>query len=92
MRKTILTEENISLMNTAQKKVVLTQWAKHQHDDFKVDYDTPVSDLIFALRNEFNITDSIRTEICKLAGRASSLERQLKEAERTIESMSYKEL
>lgn len=37
--QTTLTEENLKLMNEAQKQVVLTQWEKHQHEDFEVDYD-----------------------------------------------------
>jgi SAM-dependent methyltransferase len=34
-----LTEKDVPLMNSAQKEVVLTQWKKHQHEDFEVDYD-----------------------------------------------------
>lgn len=37
--ETTLREENLALMNKAQKEVVLTQWQRHQHDDFEVDYD-----------------------------------------------------
>jgi len=35
----ILQEENLRLMNQQQRKIVSTQWQKHQHDDFEVDYD-----------------------------------------------------
>ena len=34
-----LTEANLNLMNEEQRKIVLTQWQKHQHDNFEVDYD-----------------------------------------------------
>lgn len=34
-----LREDALALMNPAQRKVVLTQWEKHQHEDHEVDYD-----------------------------------------------------
>ncbi|MFH1088970.1 MAG: methyltransferase [Candidatus Uhrbacteria bacterium] len=34
-----LKEENLKLMNDKQKEIVLTQWQKHQHKNFEVDYD-----------------------------------------------------
>lgn len=34
-----LEEDNLQLMNNSQREVVLTQWQRHQHDDFEVDYD-----------------------------------------------------
>jgi len=37
--KTSLTNENLSLMNEGQKKIVLKQWQKHQHETHEVDYD-----------------------------------------------------
>jgi cupin superfamily acireductone dioxygenase involved in methionine salvage len=35
----MLTNANLSLMNDEQKNIVLTQWQKHQHEDFEVYYD-----------------------------------------------------
>lgn len=37
--KPTLTEEHLTLMNDIQRKVVLTQWQKHQHETHEVDYD-----------------------------------------------------
>jgi SAM-dependent methyltransferase len=37
--KTTLTNENLALMNESQRKIVLTQWHKHQHETHTVDYD-----------------------------------------------------
>jgi hypothetical protein len=37
--KTNLKAENLKLMNDDQKSLVLTQWERHQHKDFIVDYD-----------------------------------------------------
>lgn len=37
--ETILKDDNLSLMNDKQKEIVLTQWQKHQHKDYEVDYD-----------------------------------------------------
>lgn len=37
--KTPLTEKNLALMNEEQRRVVLTQWEKHQHDTYEVDFD-----------------------------------------------------
>lgn len=34
-----LKEGNLKLMNEDQRKQVIMQWDKHQHDDFEVDYD-----------------------------------------------------
>lgn len=34
-----LNEESLHFMDKRQKEIVLTQWKKHQHDDFRVDYD-----------------------------------------------------
>lgn len=39
-----LKEENLKLMNEDQRKIVLTQWQKHQHEDFEVDYDVSGED------------------------------------------------
>ncbi len=35
----VLLEKNLNLMNEKQKEVVLTQWQKHQHEDFEIDFD-----------------------------------------------------
>jgi len=35
----MLKNDNLELMNAEQKEIVLTQWQKHQHEDFEVDYD-----------------------------------------------------
>ncbi len=37
--ETTLKEENLKLMNDAQRNIVLTQWQKHQHETHEVDYD-----------------------------------------------------
>jgi SAM-dependent methyltransferase len=37
--KTALKEDNLNLMNARQREIVLTQWQRHQHEDFEVDYD-----------------------------------------------------
>lgn len=34
-----LKEGNLALMDEVQRKIVLTQWDKHQHEDSEVDYD-----------------------------------------------------
>lgn len=34
-----LQEDNLKLMNSNQREVVLTQWQRHQHEDVEVDYD-----------------------------------------------------
>lgn len=34
-----LRADHLRLMNDKQKEIVLTQWQKHQHKDFEVDYD-----------------------------------------------------
>ncbi len=34
-----LEEVNLRLMNNSQREVVLTQWQRHQHNDFEVDFD-----------------------------------------------------
>lgn len=34
-----LGEDSLALMNASQRKIVLTQWEKHQHEDIEVDYD-----------------------------------------------------
>ena len=34
-----LTEENLVLMNETQRKIVLTQWQRHQHETHEVEYD-----------------------------------------------------
>jgi len=34
-----LQENNLCLLDEEQKKVVLTQWQEHQHEDFQTDYD-----------------------------------------------------
>lgn len=36
---TPLTEEHLGLMNDAQRRVVLKQWQRHQHETHEVDYD-----------------------------------------------------
>lgn len=36
---TRLTKANLKLMNEAQRKVVLTQWDKHQHESYQRDFD-----------------------------------------------------
>jgi SAM-dependent methyltransferase len=37
--KTLLTKENLVLMDKTQKRIVLTQWQKHQHKTHKVNFD-----------------------------------------------------
>jgi len=37
--KTSLTEQTLELMDEDQKKIVLTQWEKHQHETHEVDFD-----------------------------------------------------
>lgn len=37
--ETKLQEKNLELMNEEQRKIVLTQWQKHQHKTHEVDYD-----------------------------------------------------
>ncbi|MFA5931531.1 MAG: methyltransferase [archaeon] len=34
-----LLEKNLNSMNNQQKEIVLTQWKKHQHEDFEIDFD-----------------------------------------------------
>ncbi|XOU94174.1 MAG: methyltransferase [Candidatus Kerfeldbacteria bacterium] len=38
MKKNTLTEKNLTLMDDIQKEIVLTQWQKHQHETYEIDF------------------------------------------------------
>jgi hypothetical protein len=35
----VIYDQNLSFLNDSQKQIVLTQWERHQHPDFEIDYD-----------------------------------------------------